>query len=245
MVSFDTHDILASELEDNGTITLQLGDVVTNQVWSSRAMVAAPTGYYARPSKPTVGTQAAQARLMKTGTVDIVFGSRDSRQAEAYGNLAEGEICLAAGGADGYAMGKLLIKADGSLVMSTTDNNTHDGNGCYMKVGPDGWHLIFPFGQIHFIKQGLFITHESGATFKLGAFNNPTSPNFISLNASKVKIDSPMTTIGPTIKNGGKGVFMAPVVAPVASVETGVPTIIGGGIGVVMGETANGVLFGT
>jgi hypothetical protein len=237
--------VLATELADNGVITAQLGDVVSSSVVGAAINeVWGPYGYYSRPSKPDVGSAACQVIAITGGDRDIVIAARDLRQASVYGNLAEGEICLAAGGSDAQAMGKFVMKAEGSLTLATSDDNTKKGNIVYQRVGPDGWTFQSPWGSFRWDASGIIFTHVSGASLKLVATSNPLSPNAIMLKACQVFIDTARCTIMPTATNGGKGIGLPVVVAPVGSPQTGVPVPIGAGMGVIMGETGSTLVVG-
>lgn len=236
--------VMCTELAANGVITAQLGDVVSSQVIGAATNeVWGPYGYYARPSKPDVGSAACQAITINGGDRDIVIAARDLRQAEIYGNLSDGEVCIAAGGADAKAMGRFLIKADGSLVRSTTDNNTHDGISIYDKLGPKGWELQSSYGTVKLDATGFSVVLPCGASMRMGPLVGP-QPNYFRIQATQVFIDTPRCTIMPSVPMGGKGVGLPVVVAPVGSPQTGIPVPIGAGVGVTLGVTGSTLVVG-
>lgn len=236
-------DVLSTELNtSNGVCTVQLGNVVDSDVGSGAVNeMWFPANYFARPSKPDVGSQASQAVAIKGGATDVVIAVRDTRLAEAYGNQKEGEFCLVAGGSDAKAQGKIIGRADGALVLATTDNNTHEGNGVYLIVGPDKLAFQAPWGSLVFDKTGFHVVTHSGAKMSLGGISNPAQPNYFRVDACSVALDSPQVLLGPTATNGGTGLFLAPVVAPVASPEPGTPVPVAAGVGVSLGITAQHV----
>jgi hypothetical protein len=231
-------DILATELLPSGVISVQHGDVIGAQVIAGpQHELWGPVGYYARPSKPDVGKQACQGIAINGGDRDIIIATRDLRQTPNYGNLADGEICLAAGGSDAKAMARVLLKADGSIVRSTTHNNTHDGIAIYDKIGPKGFEVQSPYGSIKLDSTGFHVVLPCGASMHLGPTSNPATPNYFKVSATQVYLDTPRCVVMPSVPMGGKGVALPVVVAPVGSPQTGVPVPIGAGLGVILGET--------
>jgi hypothetical protein len=238
-------DVLCTELTSSGVITMQTGDVIGLQVTAGPVHeVWGPIGYYARAPKPDAGKQACQVIAINGGDRNIGIAFRDLRLSPLYGNLKEGECCIAPGGIDGKAMGRFLIKQDGSLVRSTTDNNTHDGISLYDRVGPKGYEFQSPYGSIKLDSTGFHVVLPCGASLHLGPTSNPVTPNFCRIQATQVFIDTPRCTIMPPVAQGGKGVGMPVVVAPVGSPQTGVPVPIGAGLGVILGETGCALIVG-
>lgn len=95
-------------------------------------------GFASRPAKPVKGKEAAQALVVRTGTIDAAIASQDLRSLPVYGELDHGETCLYAGGVDGKAQGRVLLKKDGSVNIFTKSGNTSGGNGMGIFVNPDG-----------------------------------------------------------------------------------------------------------
>jgi hypothetical protein len=240
----DAGHILATEQAANGVIIAQVGDVVSGDVREPQVEIWGPIGYAAMPSKADDGTAAAEAIALTGTDRNRAIAYREMRCSEIYGNLGPGEVCIFAAGEDAKGQAKVCLKADGSIFIATTADNTHDALGCYVKVGPTEFRIQYPFGAVVFDATGFHIVHQSGAKFSLGGIANPVQPNYIRMDACAVAVDSPQINLGPTATNGGKGVFLAPVVAPVASVQAGVPTPIGAGMGVIVGVTSTSVFLG-
>lgn len=97
-----------------------------------------PQGLASRPSKPDKGKEAAQALVIRNGTIDCAIACQDLRSLPIYGELDHGETCLFAGGLDGRAQGRVLIKKDGSVNIFTKSGNTSAGDGMGIFVNPDG-----------------------------------------------------------------------------------------------------------
>lgn len=241
---WDFADVLTSELSDSGQITTQAGDVVGEDVRETGVEVWGPPGYYARPCSPAAGEKGAQCLMLTGGDRNAAIGFCDRRQRDIYGNLKPGEFVITAGGEDATAQGKIAGKADGSITLATTDNNTHDGNGFYERLAPDSWSIQGPYGCIKLDATGFHVVLPNGAAFHIVPTSNPASPNAVMIKATQVYIDTPRCQIAPTATNGGKGIALPVVVAPSGSPQTGVPVPIGAGIGVVMGETGSTLTVG-
>ena len=127
-------DILASTLDlKTGTLTAQFGDVTKGTADSDSAeMWFGAPGLAARPALPTQGAASCQVLCLKRSDHDIGFAYRDLRASSIYGNLAPGEGCLYA--TSGQA--RLFVKADGSVRMMTTDDNTVTGNTGWFGISP-------------------------------------------------------------------------------------------------------------
>jgi hypothetical protein len=233
----DIGHLLATELADNGVVIAQMGDAVSMEVREPQVEVWGPIGYAARPAKPDPGTAAGEAVAVTGGDRNRALGYREMRCSEVYGNISDGEVCIFAAGADAKAMGKTAWKADGSITHATTDNNTHDGNSVYERTGPEGWQVQSPYGSIVLNSTGFHLVLPCGIEIHASPTSNPATPNRVTIKATQVYIDTPRCQIAPTAANGGKGLALPVVVAPVASPATGVPTPIGAGMGVILGET--------
>jgi hypothetical protein len=221
-------NILATEIGSDGTVTCQTGDVVTQQVASDGNEWWQMVGFASRPSKPTPGSNGAEG----------VTINRDLRQQGIYGNLAEGETIVFAGGADGNGQARVSLKADGSITLYTTTDNTHAGDGVYLKIGPKGLSFVAPWGKFTFDATGWHQTTSSGARFDLGnvALPGPFStlmPNYARITASTVTLDSPAVMLGASASNGGTGAYMSAAYSVVPPVAPGIP-ILGAGVGAVV-----------
>src|SRR5579859_1783326 len=144
----DGVDILSVTRDNNGgtnSITVQLGDVHSEQAFQHNARWMQQVGFCSLPSKPSPGAAAAQACVVNASSNSTCIASADLRGQGLYANLSEGETCVYAGGVDGNAQGRLICKADGSVTRYTTSNNlATGGSGIYDRLGPDGWRLETP-----------------------------------------------------------------------------------------------------
>jgi len=192
-------DILSTDIADNGTITCQTGDVVSRQVFCANNEWWQPAGFASRPAKPEPGKAACQGVMLNRGDHDVCIGQKDIRGQAIYGNLKDGEFCAYAPGAQGRVSGK----ADGSVTIYTTDDNTADGNGVYFKVAKDKFQFMAPWGRLTFDATGFHVLTASGARLFMGALSAPAPldsvlPNQIRMTAQMVSIDSPLTLVGPS-----------------------------------------------
>ncbi len=163
--SFDIEDVLGTERDETtGTVLVQLGDVGGEQATSQGAELWGPSGFASRPAVPTPGQEAAQALVMRTGGRDVCVAFRDIRAQQVYGNLAAGESCLFA--TSGQA--RVVCKADGSIVLYTTEDNTETGRAVYLKLAPDGLRMEAPWGRVTFDATGFHLITHSGARLDLG-----------------------------------------------------------------------------
>ncbi len=121
------------------TIRAFLGDAVFTDKDSGETDWAFPVGIVARPhpakqGKPNVAVQAYVLR----GQRDVVFGVHDPVGQKLASELAEGETCIYAVGADpeAPAQGRVFFKKTGAVVAYTRVGNTADGAGMTMMLDP-------------------------------------------------------------------------------------------------------------
>jgi hypothetical protein len=144
-------------------ILAQFGDSTKEVPESNKAAWWQHTGFTSRPSAPTQGNSSCQALVLKSGSRDIIFATRDTRGATIYGNLKEGETCVYA--SKGQA--RVLLKADGSVTRLTTSDNTAAGTTISDRLGPDGWRLTLPWGEISFTSDGISLSVDGAAALTL------------------------------------------------------------------------------
>jgi len=165
-------DMLRTDRTDRGLLTAQLGDVIAESAESQQAEVWQSVGFASRPSKATAGSAAAQAVTIRTSLRDLVVATRDSRSAEMYGQLSDGETALYAAGATGTAQARVLLKDDGTINLVTTDDNTSSGQTHLFQFGPEGMKILTKWGYIVFDENGItFVTMSNGvgkASFRIG-----------------------------------------------------------------------------
>jgi len=114
-------------LIQTGSVTKQTTETDNVEWWQH-------VGFASRPSQPDPGKSAAQGFVVRGGDYDMCIASQDLRGLALYGNLADGETCLYAGGKDGNAQARLLLKADGSISAYTRKGNTASGAGMVIQV---------------------------------------------------------------------------------------------------------------
>lgn len=212
-------DILTTDIADNGTVTAQTGDVVTKEVGGANAEWWQHVGFASRPARSEPGTAACQAVKLNRGDHDTCIASRDLRGQAIYGNLKDGEACVYAPG----AQGKVSFKADGSVTLYTTDDNTPNGNGVYLKLAPDKLQFIAPWGTLTFDETGIHVTTTSGATWDMGSLSPPEPlaslvPNYCTFTCAQFSADAQIVMLGPST-----GVFGAVVntVTPIPPTPVG------------------------
>src|SRR5271166_5711892 len=152
MITLNGSQVLNSFLgATNGTVLLQLGDVINGDVDAQDAQYITPFGFASRPSQAVPGQSAADAtRIQGLGKRDFVIGGTDMRSQQIYGNLCFGETVMYGPGTDGNAQGRIQIKQDGSITLYTTDSNTADGNGVSLSISPTSLSFSAPWGTLIF-----------------------------------------------------------------------------------------------
>lgn len=151
------------------TILLQLGDEVSGTSESGDVESWGPSGFWARPSKPTAGQPSAQALVLKGSDRDACIGVRDTRCQSLYGSLNFGEFCLAAPGETATAQGRILGKADGSVTIYTTDDNTASGLSSAIYNGPDKIQISNKYGAFIIDASGITLRTANGVILTLGS----------------------------------------------------------------------------
>lgn len=229
-------DVTLSTMQ-SGEVRCNVGDAASGQGYTAACPVWAPYGYLAIPNLPDDGG-ACQALVLVDGDQRHVIATRDHRFHPQGGNLEPGDIALVSSSA-----AKVVIKnRTASVILATTDDGTQTGNGTAITCAPDELRLQSKYGAIIIDKDGIFITHVGGASVVLTAATLPAPMSMVNITATRCQIDA-RTQIGYTAVSGGSGVFMAPVIAPVASPQTGIPVPVAEGIGVSLGITAQNVTF--
>jgi hypothetical protein len=165
-------DLLRTTVDKvTNSITAQLGDVTTSSVYSNGAEWWQQIGFASRPSQPKAGQSAAQGITIRSSDQDICIASKDVRSQAIYGNLNDGETCLYAGGSDGNAQGRILIKQDGSINLVTTSDNTDKGKSVMLRVAPDEILMSNQFGAFVINKNGIQLRTTAGAIINLADLN--------------------------------------------------------------------------
>lgn len=187
--------------ENNNSIMAQLGDILGEETESQAAQWIQHTGFASKPPLPVPGKTSCETVLVHDTQRDAVIGSRDVASQVIYGNLGAGEACQYAAGPDGTAQARVITKADGSVILYTTDTNAPGGNGVYFRVAPDRLEFVAPWGKFIFDASGFHIKTQTGAAFDLGSLNFPALPQMSSyarITAGNVTLDSSTVMLGPS-----------------------------------------------
>lgn len=193
-------DILATALDSvTGLITAQLGDVVEEQAESQAAKWVQHVGFASRPAIPTPQNAAAQAYCITQSDYDICIASSDQRTSAMYGQLKDGETSLFA--STGQA--RCMAKADGSISLMTTSDNTKDGAMVAIRVLPTAIQFIAPWGKLVFDATGLHVLTLAGARLDLGAMIGLPAPlsslsSYATISAGIVNCDGSSVNLGPS-----------------------------------------------
>lgn len=164
-------DVLSSTRDEaTNAIVLQLGDVTANDPSSQEAVLVPQCGFVSRPAKATAGRAAAQAYGLRQGDRDIILGIRDSRSADIYGALSEGESCAYAPAGSARTVWKknsvtdYAIGTDGKPFSFTFDEN--------------GMTFLWPWGSFSFTRDnGLQVNHPASETsMAMGPISGLPSP---------------------------------------------------------------------
>jgi hypothetical protein len=200
----------SSPQSPTGTILAQTGDVVKEYADANKSEWWQHVGLASRPSNPLAGKRAAQALVFRGPDIDFAFASRDTRTNGIYGNLAPGETCIFAAGADGNAQARSIHKADGSVTLYTTDDNTPTGNAVYLRIHPTkGLCFVAPWGTLYFDQAGFRIQHKAGFEVASGGAGLPgpgsALGSYFRVKAAIVQMQGSQTLLGV-------GSFYSPVI---------------------------------
>ena len=117
-------DILkTSKTNASAFITAQIGNVLTSIASGDVSEWWQHVGFASRPRKPTPGTSAAQAVVIKRSDHDAVIASRDSRSAAVYDSLVDGETAIFASEGDAI----IILRVDGTIEITGGTVKIGDG----------------------------------------------------------------------------------------------------------------------
>jgi hypothetical protein len=166
-------------------ILAQVGDVQHERVEDSDVPVFQTWGVMSRPAIPTSKKEGAEVVLLRSVDQDIAIAGRDLRFSELAGSLKDGETCVFA--STGQA--RALFKADGSITLYTTSDNTSSGTSVAITIGTTGIKLIGPAGVVTIDSNGVQLGESGGAFLKM-------SGNEITLSATKITIAGGSVALG-------------------------------------------------
>lgn len=145
-------DVLSAVIDATTKIPLlQIGDAVSSTAMADRAEHWQQAGFTSIPAAPTAGSPSCQVISIKQGGRRAIIATRDARASTIYGSLKPGETCVYA--TAGQA--RVMLKKDGSITRVTTSDNTPGGVTISDRLGPDGWTLTTPWGELSLTAQGL------------------------------------------------------------------------------------------
>jgi hypothetical protein len=176
-----------------GTVLAQTGDAASQTSEADDAEWWQHVGLISRPSNPKAGQTSAEGFTIRRGDRDIITASRDVRGQKLAGSLQPGETCIYAGGADGSAQARLLLKANGSCALYTAKGNAQGGQSVTVQINADGTiYLASPFGGISIDSSGIKLMSAAGtgAAVALTATGTQIGGLNLALNASSVALGS-------------------------------------------------------
>lgn len=194
------------------TISAQLGDVIAGSQTRSQAAVACDgaewwqhVGFWSRPSPPTNST-CAQAFAVRQRDRDCVIATRDLRTTGIYASLQPGETCVFAGGADGLAQGRCLLKANGNVTMYTADGNVAGGQSVAIQCNSDSTiNLASKYGSATLDANGWTLLAAGGkAGIQISAAGD------ITIIGATISLNSGNVQLGPNVGTGYQPVIWGP-----------------------------------
>ncbi len=198
-------DILVTTLNSvTNMVTAQLGDSTSQHAETDNNEWWQHVGFVSRPAKPTQGGASCQGLCLKANDHDIIFATRDTRGSSIVGNLADGEACMYAPG----AQGRVLLKINGSVILLTTDSNTATGNTMFAGLSPVAasgaaggeWRVFAPWGQQFQDGTGYHLRTWHGARLDIGGMSLPAPFNIFGssarLSADIIHLDAAVLQLG-------------------------------------------------
>lgn len=179
-------------------ILAQTGDAVRGVVDDSAAEWWQHVGFASKPSPATSGSSGCQGVAIRRANGNVIIASRDTRAANAAGNLKDGETCLYATGIDGKGQAKVALKQDGSVTNYTTAGNVPGGAAIYASVTPDGFVWAGPFGKMTLDANGFHLVLASGQRIDMGAMGGLPGGlgSYFRVVAATVTLDAPGVFLG-------------------------------------------------
>ncbi len=185
-LTWDIEDVLGTSRGSTGVPMLQIGDVKTGTVVSNNTTLWGVAGMLHFPAPPSAGVSAPQAIVLKTSSGDIAIAMRDTANAKLSGQMKMGETAVFAT----VGMARALFKANGEIVLFTTDDNTSSGQSIFLSVGPEGVKIGTPWGALTLTKDGVQLVSSGGSWCLLGSNGSAT------LGGSSVAIAGGSVSLG-------------------------------------------------
>ena len=122
-------------------------------------------------------------------------------------------LALYAAGVDGNSQGRIVIKDNGAISLYTTDTNKKDGTAVFLRIAPDGFEFVAPWGSLKFDATGFFVKTKTGERIEMGPIQIPGIPaELTSVFGGYCKITAPMVKVNSGSIYLGAGEVFQPVV---------------------------------
>lgn len=186
-------DVLSSSRATNGSILLQVGDVLSGEVERSDAECYGVPGIISVPANPTATQASAEVMTLRYGDRALCVAGRDLVSQSLAGALNPGETAVYAPGANGQGQARILLKDTGdtsSITIYTTEGNVSDGSSIAIQatsegkinlaastygaltMSSDGITMAAPSAPINILSGGKVNITASGLTLNVGATLN-------------------------------------------------------------------------
>ncbi|MFA5186339.1 MAG: hypothetical protein WC551_07690 [Patescibacteria group bacterium] len=146
-----------------GAILLTIGDVLHERVEDSDVPLFQTPGFVSRPAVPDPKASGAEFVVLRSVDSDVAIAGRDLRGHAIAGTLLDGESCVYAPA----GQGRILLKADGSVTMYTTSDNTESGDSVFCSISPTGIKIGGPWGVLSMDSDGVRVLSSKGSALTL------------------------------------------------------------------------------
>lgn len=223
-------NILNASLDpQSNSVLCQIGDVQNEDPEDYQVQWVQQSGFASLPPNAIPNQTAGEGIMLKTSYNSFVFACRDYTSQANYGNLSAGEVSIYAAGPTGTGQARVQCKADGSVSLITTSDNTASTPNVGLNITPTGFYVNYPFGKIALDAAGFRVTTSSGASMSLMTTSDPTTGNAFMVTCGNATISANIITLGNPVNTAvpfGVAYGVLPAPAP------GIP-ILGAGVGLV------------
>ena len=184
-----------------GVMLAQTGDAVNGTANAKNAEIWQQPGFSSIPTPCQQGASGAQCVAIKNGDQDVIIAVRDTRAANAIGNLNPGESIMYATGATGTGAAKVKCDANGNVTIGTTDTGQAGGNAVMLQVGIAGLNFVAPWGKLKFDQSGFHVFCNNGPSLDMTIFSGLPGPlgamsSAIYMKANSVKLGAAKVMLG-------------------------------------------------
>lgn len=209
--------VLGSKYDDDGFLTVQVETFGSGAKSVGWFYLSNPHGLQMRPLDPDADGTACQVYYWYEGSQGYAMLANDPRtQGDLSIQLQKGEAILHSPLGSGFTR----MKADGSISLFTTDDNTPNGRSVNLTLAPTGLSYDFPFGRLRFDNTGFHVLTNAGARLDLGAIAAPAPLNALSsyatLSAAMTHIEGTAVHTG-TATGAPQQLALAPAVLALAT----------------------------